>query len=93
MQPWIPGFNASRPMGIKMPIWSILKNAPNGFNSSAMEMVQSLGAVLGRHIGNVSSAEQIFCIYVKTRIPFVLSMDAKNLVNRSTSLIQVDYNN
>lgn len=93
IQPWILGFNASRPTGTKIPIWITLKEVPNEFLSSALEMAQSLGTVLGRHRGNTTNSDQKFCIAVEMGAPFILTLDAENPVNGAISTIQVDYNN
>lgn len=66
MQPWIPGFNTSRPTGTKMPIWITLKEVPDEYLSSALELAQSLGAVLGRHRGNSVNSDEKLCIAVQT---------------------------
>ena len=60
MQPWIPGFNATRPTGMKMPVWITLKAVPDEFLSSSEDLAQSLGVVLGRHKGNAYTTDQRF---------------------------------
>ena len=64
-----------------------------GVLGSAQEMAGSLGTVLGRHRGNPLSADQKFCVAVKTSVPFDLVLEAVNPVNGETTLVQVDYNN
>ena len=93
MQPWMLTFDASKPQGTRMPVWLTLKNVPEEFLSSAQEMAGSLGTVLGHHRGNSVSADQKFCVAVKTGIPFNMVLEAVNPVNGETTLIQVDYNN
>ena len=93
MQPWMPAFDASKPQGTRMPVWLTLKNVPEEFLSSAQEMAGNLGIVMGRHQGNSLSADQKFCVAVKTGVPFDLVLEAVNPVNGEATLIQVDYNN
>ena len=93
MQPWVPGFNASRPTGTKMPIWITLKEVLDEFISSAAELAQSIGSVLGKHRGNAANSDQKFCIAVQTGEPFTLSLEAENPVTGKVTNIQVDYNN
>lgn len=73
IQPWVPGFNASRLTGTKMPIWITMKEVPDEFLSSALEMAQNLGTVLGRQRGKSTNADQKFCITVETGAPFILT--------------------
>ena len=70
-----------------------MKNVPEEFLSNAQEMAGSLDTVLGRHRGNLVSADQKFCVAVKIGVPFDLVLEAMNPVNGETTLIQVDYNN
>ena len=93
MQPWMLAFDASKPQGTRMPVWLTLKNVLEEFLSSAQEMAGSLGTVLGHHCGNSVSADQKFCVAVKTGVPFDLVLEAVNPVNGEITLIQVDYNN
>ena len=76
-----------------MPVWLTLKNVPEEFLSSAQEMAGTLGTILGWHRGNPLSADQKFCVAVKTGVPFDLVLEAMNPVNGETTLVQVDYNN
>lgn len=62
LQPWIPSFNPSKPIGTKMPIWLTLKAIPDEFMSSSLEIAQSLGIVLGKNRGNPNNPDQKFCI-------------------------------
>ena len=80
MQPWTPAFDASKPQGTRMPVWLTLKNVPEEFLSSAQEMAGTLGTVLGRHRGNPLSANQKFCVAIKTGVPFDLVLEAVNPV-------------
>ena len=93
MQPWMPAFVSSRPHGTRMPLWLTLKNVPEEFLSSAQEMAGSLGTVLGRHRRNAVSADQKFCVAVKTGVPFDMVLEAMNPENGKSTLIHVDYNN
>ena len=76
-----------------MPIWITLKNVLEKFLSNSLKMVSSLEVVLGGHKRNAQSANQNFCIGVKIKAPFDLVLEAINLVNGKSILIQVDYNN
>ena len=93
MQPWMLAFDASKPQGIRMPVWLTLKNVLEKFLSSAQEMAGSLGTVVGRHRGNSVSANQKFCMAVKIGVLFDLVLEAVNPINGETTLIQADYNN
>ena len=93
MQPWMPAFDASKPQGTRMPVWVTLKNVPKEFLSSAQEMASNLGTVLGRHRGNLVSANQKFYVAVKIGVPFDLVLEAVNPVNGEITMVQVDYNN
>ena len=93
MQPWLPAFNPSKLEGMRMPVWVMFKNEPEEFLSSVQDMADKLTVVLGRHKGNAQSLDQKFCVGIKTREPFDLSLKAINLVSGESSIIQVDYNN
>ena len=56
-------------------------------------MAGNLGTVLGRHRGNSVSADQKFCVAIKTGVPFDLVLKAVNPVNGEITMVQVDYNN
>ena len=86
MQPWMPAFDASKPQGTRMPVWLTLKNVSEEFLSSAQEMAGILGTVLGRHRKNSVSADQKFCVVVKTGVPFDMVLEAVNPVSSRESL-------
>jgi hypothetical protein len=53
MQPWYPGFNPRKPDKMKMPVWVTLKDVLGEYRSTSMEIVESLGPVIGKNRGNI----------------------------------------
>lgn len=79
-----------------MPVWITLKSVPDKYRSSAQELAQSLGTVVGKHRGNQHNSDQKFCVTFKMGVPSDLTLGAVNPVNPvtgETTLIKIDYNN
>jgi hypothetical protein len=93
LQPWCLGFNPRKPEKMRMPVWVTLKDVPGEFRSSAMEIVESLGPVLGKNRSNVHQNDQKFCVALTAGDPFPITVEVINPVNSRPSLIAVDYNN
>lgn len=93
LQPWVGNFDPLQPKGMKMPVWITFRGVKDEFISSAQDLAQGIGTVLGRHRGNETRADQKFCVAVETGKPFVVEIDALNPVNEEVVKIQVDYNN
>jgi hypothetical protein len=93
LQPWIPSFNPSKPIGMKMPIWVTLKVVPDEYRSNSMEIAGALGTVIGKHRGNQGNSDQRFCVAITTGQPWQLTISVKNPVTGQDSLIEIDYNN
>lgn len=62
LQTWIPGFNATKPMGLKIPMWVTLKDVQDEFLGVAEQIVGGLGELLGVDCRNLGSMDQRFCI-------------------------------
>jgi hypothetical protein len=52
LQPWCARFNPRKPEKMRMLVWVILKDLPGEYRSSALEIVESVGPVLGKNRGN-----------------------------------------
>jgi hypothetical protein len=93
LQPWCAGFNPRKPEKMRMPVWVTLKDVPGEFRSSAIDIAESLGPVLGKNRSNVQQNDQKFCVALTTGDPFPITVEVINPVNGKPSLIAVDYNN
>jgi hypothetical protein len=93
IQPWMPEFNSRKPVGLKMPIWVMLKTVPDLFRSSAIDLAKSLGPVVGKHRGNATNIDQKFCVALTAGAPFPITVGATNPIIGKISHINVDYNN
>jgi hypothetical protein len=93
LQPWSPGFKPSKPAGMRMPVWITLKEVPDEYRSNTMEIVAALGAVIGKHRGNATNADQRFCVTIPSGQPWPLTVGVTNPKTGEQSCVCVDYNN
>jgi hypothetical protein len=93
LQNWIPRFNSSRPVGLKVPTWVILKAVPDEFVGVIKQIAQSLGEILGINKRNTYSEDQRFCIALLSGMPYETILGIVNPVTRERSEIVIDYNN
>jgi hypothetical protein len=93
LQPWCAGFNPRKPEKMRMLVWITLKDVLGEFQSSAIDIAESLGPVLGKNRSNVQQNNMRFCVALIAREPFPITVEVVNPVNGKVSLIAVDYNN
>jgi hypothetical protein len=60
LQPWCAGFNPRKPEKMRMPVWVTIKDVPGEFRSSAIDIAESLGPVLGKNRGNTHQNDKFF---------------------------------
>jgi hypothetical protein len=93
LQPWCAGFNPWKPEKMRMHVWVTLKDVPGEYRSSALDIAESLGPVLGKNRSNTHQNDQRFCVVLTAGEPFPITVEVINPVNGKSSLIAVDYNN
>jgi hypothetical protein len=93
LQPWCAGFIPRKPDKMRMPVWVSLKDIPEEFRSSGMEIAESIGPVLGKNRSNVHLNDLKFCIALIAGAPFPLKVEVVNPINGKVSHILIDYSN
>jgi hypothetical protein len=78
---------------MKMPVWITLKDVPSEYRSSAIDIAESLGPVLGKNRGNSYQNDQKFRVVLIPGEPFPMVVEVVNPVNDKVSHISVDYKN
>jgi hypothetical protein len=84
LQPWCVGFNPKKLEKMQMPIWLTLKDVHGEFWSSAMDIADNLGPVLGKNCSNAHQNDQKFCVALMTGDPFPIMVEVVNSVNGRT---------
>jgi hypothetical protein len=92
-QTWMPGFNASRPVGLKVPTWVTLKGVPGEFLNVAAEMAGRLGDLLGSDKRNAYTTDQRFCVGLVSGAGYTMKLGVTNESTGKKEVILVDYCN
>nr|PNR50537.1 hypothetical protein PHYPA_009723 [Physcomitrium patens] len=83
------GFNPSSLNGMKMPTWVTLKVIPDEIVSSARDLTQNLGTVLGRDKNNRNGVDQGFYIALMNGCPYNLTIGSNNSMTESIIHIEL----
>jgi hypothetical protein len=92
-QTWMPGFNATKPVGLKVPTWVTLKDVPGEFLNVAAEMASKLGELLGSDKRNVFTTDQRFCVGLVLGSGYKMKIGVTNESSGKKEEILVDYCN
>lgn len=93
LQTWTPGFNATRPVGLKVPTWITLKDVTGEFINVAEEIAQGLGEILGRDRRNSTAVDERFCVGLTTGKGYRTKLSVTNESTGEKSIVMVDYCN
>lgn len=93
LQTWTPGFNAAKPVGLRIPTWVTLKGVPDEFLGVAEQIASGLGELLGSDRRNQGSMDQRFCLGLLSGSGWKTQVVVKNAYTSKQEVILLDYCN
>jgi hypothetical protein len=62
LQPWMPGFESTKPQEVSVPTWVTLRKLPREYLNCASGIAEQLGILIGSDPDNQNRCEPRFCI-------------------------------
>lgn len=75
LQSWIPGFNLDNPSNLTFPTWVGLRRLPFEHHDQAIDIVETLGEVIGMELSNNTAKDPRLCIILKIDNEWVTNID------------------
>lgn len=93
LQTWTPGFNSSKPSGLRVSTWVTLKNVPEEMQGVAIEIASGLGVVLGVDKRNNAAMDKFYCIGLLSRGRWKTHSAVDNTFTGEEVVLTIDYEN